>query len=228
MSELYNCQFFCLYPNSMKQTNNMKERFTRLGVNCNYYAADYATDIQQNIHDTFSGFDHLRMIYDFCHKTTCAYGVFCENDIYIHTDIKPMLPKILCDFNLLSLDILLLGYLTPFLVDESVAKYGFSLKRETSGRSKYMYHNYPETLIGAQMYILSRKHAMYILDKYYDTYIGAIAKNDVEHLSASNLLLTNSTSRALISPPLACVKDVNNVELHIKSMRAHYNKAEFI
>ena len=91
-----------------------------------------------------------------------------------------------------------------------------------------MYHNYPDTLIGTQMYILSRKHAMYILDKYYDTYIGAIAKNDVEHLSASNLLLTNSTSRALISPPLACVKDVNNVELHIKSMRAHYNKAEFI
>lgn len=227
MSDLYNCQFFCLYPNTMKQTNSMTERFIRLDVNCNYYAADYAINIQKNIHDRFSGIDHLCMIYDFYYKTQDSYGVFCENDIYIHMDINSMLPKILCDFKLLNLDILLLGYLTPFPVDKSAVKRGFSLKRETHVKSKYMYHNYPDDLNGSQMYILSRNHAKHILDKYYDTYIGTIAKND-EHFPPLNLLLTTASSRALISPAVACIKNVHNIELHLNSMRAHYNTTEFI
>ena len=91
-----------------------------------------------------------------------------EKAIKERQDLIEILPKVLNDFNLLNLDILLLGYLTPFIVNDKMSETGFSLKRQTDIKPIYTYHNYPEELMGTQMYILSRKHAKTLLDKYYN------------------------------------------------------------
>ena len=44
--------------------------------------------------------------------------------------------------NLLNLDILLLGYLTPFIVNDNMSETGFSVKRQTDIKPIYTYHRY--------------------------------------------------------------------------------------
>jgi hypothetical protein len=224
MSHLHNYSFFCLSSNFTYQ----EKRFSDFDIKCSYYDIKYASNINNSL-DEFNGFGHLCMIYDFYFKSENEYGVFCENEIYIHKDIQTLLPKILFDFKLLNLDILLLAYLTPFIVDEFILENVFSLKRERNVNTKYSYHNYPDNLIGTKMYILSRKHAKYLIDKYYEGYItNTFIDNTGESFTSSDLLITRAGNKALISPSVACITAETMNDFHIQCKNTHYNKSEFI
>ena len=202
MNDFHNCMFLCLNSKS-------KNLFTGLGIKCNYYDITNKFNVPRDVtnnHREFNGFAHLCMICDFYYNSSNTYGIFCENDTLIHKDIQTTLPKILLDFNILQLDILVLGYATPVVVDESMEKYGFSFKREITTETKYTYHNYPDNLKGTQMYILSRKYAKYILDKYYEGYINdTFIDNTGQPFTGTEFIITHNGNRALISPTIACV-----------------------
>ena len=204
MSDLQNCHFMCIYSNGTYQKTNMREHFAQVGIDYNYHG------IPNNpINKTTAGSieytdcDHLQMIFDFYYGTNRAYGIFCEAEIYIHKDLRAILAKILSDFSVLKLDILLLGYDVHFPITESMVTRGFPFKRETNTRSAYTYHDYPEDLVGTQMYVFSRKHAKYLLDKYYTGYVNkTFVDNRGEPFCSTGFIITREGNKALISPAI--------------------------
>lgn len=225
MTGLNNCQFHCIYSNP-KQKTNMMSRFARTGINCKYYSSitsnnDGATE--------FTCGDHLHMIREFYYDTTMSYGIFCEAEIHIHKDLGEIMTKILSDFNILQLDVLLLGYDIPCIADEIMLATEFPLKREPNSRAKYKYHDYPYDVVGKQMYIISRNHAIYILDKYYTGYITKTCiDSDGLPFSLSDFIITSDGNTALISPALAVVNTKNKSELGVKGRKFKYNTYNFI
>jgi hypothetical protein len=106
---------------------------------------------------------------------------------------------------------------------------GFPFKRETNTRSAYTYHDYPDDLVGNQMYVLSRKHAKYLLDKYYTGYIDkTFVDNTGTPFSSTGFIITREGNKALISPAIVAVCAANKTELRIKSRNAYYNDTDFI
>jgi hypothetical protein len=226
MSDLQNCHFMCIYSNNTYQKTNMRQRFAQIGIDCNYHGIPNKTNAGSI---EYTDCDHLQMIFDFYYTTTKAYGVFCEAEIYIHKDLRAILTKILSDFSVLKLDILLLGYHVHFPITESMVTRGFPFKRETNTRSAYTYHDYPDDLVGNQMYILSRKHAKYLLDKYYTGYIDkTFVDNTGTPFSSTGFIITREGNKALISPAIVAVCAANKTELRIKSRNAYYNDTDFI
>jgi len=232
MKELPNCQFYCLSFNNEERKNNMIRRFNNFEVDYKFYDGVSHDDkrlINKNLSECLLRewsccYGHLDMIYNFYYKTDKKYGVFCEDDIHIHKDLIDIMPKILLDFNILNLDILLLGYLTPFKVNEMI-DIGYSLKRKTNIKPIYSYHNYPDNLTGTHMYILSRNHAKILLDKYYNNY----ADNN-KTVFISDIVITKEGNRALISPVLAAEENQfhkKNV-LHNSCHKAHFKSEKFI
>ena len=204
MSDLKNCHFVCIYSNSAYQKTNMRDRFAQIGIDCNYHhVPDNMINKTTAGSTEYTDCDHLQMIFDFYYATTKAYGIFCEAEIYIHKDLRAILTKILSDFSVLKLDILLLGYQVHFPITESMVTRGFPLKRAITARSAYTYHDYPDDLAGTQMYVLSRKHAKYLLDKYYTGYVNkTFVDNTGRPFSSTGFIITREGNKALISPAI--------------------------
>jgi hypothetical protein len=230
MSSLSNCQFYCLSFNDEEKEINMIKRFDQLHIDCILYKGVQYTDprlINRNLSKKMliewsCCYGHLDMIYNFYYNSDKFYGIFCENDIHIHKNLTDILPKVLSDFNILNLDILLLGYLTNFVVNERKEKCGYSLKKKTSKKPIYSYHNYPDNLVGTQMYILTRKHAKYLIDKYYQNY------TDENNDFISDIIVTKDGNRALISPVLAVEEKINQNNHHKRCHKIHYDEYKFI
>jgi hypothetical protein len=135
------------------------------------------------------------------------FGIFCEDDVYIHKDFKTMLPKVMEDFKLMNLDILLLGYLIPFEIRSYY--HGFELKSDNPNLN-YTYHNYPDDLWGGQMILFSRNHAKYLLEKYTLEYAMKTRTDESLPPFSGDHTITKSGNRAIIYPMIA-------VETHDKT-----------
>ena len=136
---------------------------------------------------------HIDMIKNFYDNSEEEFGIFCEDDVYIHKDFKLMLPNIIEDFKLMNLDVLLLGYLIPFEIKSYYQNFEL----------KYTYHNYPNDLWGSQMFMFSKKHAKYLLDKFNIEYaVKSLNDNTIQPFS-SDWTITKEGNRALIYPMLA-------------------------
>jgi len=232
MTEVPNYQFYCLSFNNKERKTNMIRRFNIFNIDYRIYDGVKHDDqrlINKDLSDCLLKewsccYGHLDMIHDFYYKTDKKYGIFCEDDIHIHKDLINIIPKILNDFNILQLDILLLGYLTPFIVNKNMIDTRYSLKRKTNIKPIYSYHNYPDTLTGTHMYILSRNHAKILLDKYYGNHL------DNNTTFISDIVITKEGNRALISPVLAVEEKQSYIknDLHNLCHKQHFNSDKFI
>jgi GR25 family glycosyltransferase involved in LPS biosynthesis len=225
MTDLYNCQFYCLSYYKEKR-DKMKKRFENLEINCNFY--DGIKDSDERI-KKFSYnnnkkrylstmYGHLDIINDFYHNTNnIKYAVICEDDIIIHKDIKDLIRKILIDINIMDLDILLLSYMMPYKITVSDVFYKFCLKRDLPINSFYKYHEYPKYISGTQMYIITRPYAKYILDNYYC--------NDYKFDSPFIIdkILIHHGNRALLYPMLAIENDEQEDSYHKLCHKIHYS-----
>ena len=138
---------------------------------------------------------HLDSVRHFYENTTAKYCVVCEDDIHISKHLTSHLPGIIKDFEELELDILLLGYLFP---NNSIpGNWHFP---ELKKSSDYSYHKYPDDIWGSQMYLISRKHAEYILNTF--TIDFALKHLEVVHYNP-DWTITKYGKRAVISPMLA-------------------------
>ena len=102
--------------------------------------------------------DHLKMIKAFL-AGDATHGIFCEDDIYLKRTMATDLPVIMAEFDRLKLDLLLLGYLLDFNPAQTSNEH--KLKR-----GSFTYHEYTSETWGAEMYMLSRKHARWLIEKY--------------------------------------------------------------
>lgn len=66
----------------------------------NINSSDYP-EINFKDYSMLSG--HLNMIKDFYYNSLNEFGIFCEDDIFIHKNLINLLPDIIKDFNLLHL-----------------------------------------------------------------------------------------------------------------------------
>jgi len=201
-----NYDIYCLSFKNQTRKSQMEHRFKELDINCIFYDGVNSNDpriFNNNKNSivwsyTLGHFDMLKNFYDNSEK---EFGIFCEDDIFIHKDFNKLIPDIIEDFKLMNLDILLLGYLIPFKISSQYN--GFELKNNNNNELKYVYHNYPNDLWGAQMYMLTKKHAKYLLDKYSLEYAIISLNDNTLQTFSSDWTITKDGNRALIYPMLA-------------------------
>jgi GR25 family glycosyltransferase involved in LPS biosynthesis len=167
--------------------------------------------LQPNIQKSHSCmFGHLDMIKHFLENSDHPFGIFCEDDILIDADFIPRMEEVLCDFKHMNLDVLLLGYLFPYVLDNS---------------GKNIYHTYyppPSTIWGTQMYMLSREWARAIMDKY-----GKPDASTLYDPFSADWTITQEGNRRIVYPMLAIedgtckYDDEGQNNLHTLSHGAH-------
>jgi GR25 family glycosyltransferase involved in LPS biosynthesis len=234
-------QFYCLSYNNPERKENMKRRFESIGVDCFFYKGVAKDDsringrtVEQRVWSCMYG--HLDMIHDFYYNTNKLFGIFCEDDLYIHKDLEKKMPKIMFDFMYLKLDVLLLGYLLPFKIEKNVYYKDFQKKNTIQNTGIDSYHDYPNDVWGTQMYMLSRSSAKKILDKYSFSSGYAdktIYDDSLTHFSA-DWTITKDGNRALIFPMLAVEDNQSTYDnegqhnFHNACFQAHFVSDVFI
>jgi hypothetical protein len=168
---------------------------------------------------------------------TKEFLIICEDDIYILKELKARLPDVLAAYQALDLNIMLLGYLIDFKleinpdVETNSAIPGsdifyykdFPLLR-TDEHS--IYCDFPYHLWGSQMYLIDRKHARFLLDKYTLNY----AREDLGRPFNPDWTLTKDGKRAFVYPMLAVEEGVVVTDhytqrtFHQRCVETHYDK----
>lgn len=197
-----NYDLYCLSYKNLTRRTQMEERFTKLNLNYTFYKGVGIDDTR--LVNCSNGpaacmLGHLDMIQNFYDNSEKEFGIFCEDDIYIHKDFNKILPNVIEDFKLMKLDILLLGYLIHFKLNANNRNFDFKSNNDL----KYIYHNYPNDLWGTQMYMLTKKHAKYILDKYTIEYANRTMSDKNMQPFSADWTITKEGNRALIYPMLA-------------------------
>jgi len=227
MTTISNCQFYCLSFNDKDKRNSMENRFKNLDIECKFYNGvkdtdnrlKYARGIFNKRHWAIT-YGHLDIIHDFYYYNTNKYAVICEDDILIHKNFKKIFEKIIIDFNMLDLDILLLGYILPYKIGYDNISSKYALKRPMRFDAQFKYHEYPEYLSGSHMYIITKEFAKIVLDKYYNNFAGF----------DNNIFMVDKTiiregNRALLYPMLAIENDVFQYDKYHKFChKIHYNE----
>ena len=163
---------------------------------------------------------HMDSIRHFVEKTSKDFCIVTEDDILISKDFVNDLPDIINTFNGLELDLMLLGYLLSFKICDTNTS--FSLKARTE---KYSYYDYPADIWGAQMYLISRNHAINLLDRY--TIEHAIETIDTMPFNP-DWTLTKFGKKALIYPMIAVEEgNVKNdlygeIQFHLNCFNTNY------
>ena len=133
--------------------------------------------------------------------------IVCEDDIYISKTLSEKLPSILYDFKLMNLDILMLSYILPIKIqmDHEYHQYYFPYYNKPEDKIlinySHTYHHYPNDIWGAQMYLVSRNYARYILENFDITHDTTIEK--FKDCPLVDWIITKNGNRALIYPMLA-------------------------
>lgn len=135
--------------------------------------------------------DHLSNIRHFYEKTDAAFGVFCEDDVYVHRDFKDKLSLVVPFFQSLDLDVLLLSSLLPCHPKEM-----YPLIKETPD---FSFYSCSDDTWGAHTYMLSRAQAGYLIEKYT---VQWGLRHHPEKPFASDWIITKRGERALLYPTL--------------------------
>ena len=160
-------------------------------------------------------YGHLDMIYQFYYQTDKPYGIFCEDDIYIHKDFKKSLDTIEKDLKKLQLDMLLIGYL--------VINNTGNNQKLINVDTELKYYTYNDELWGAQMYLLSRSYAKTLLDKYSNDYLERrLIDNNMKPFSADWTITKDTKNRALLYP-LIVVENGKKTYTHYGQQMFHYH-----
>jgi len=215
MISIDSCQFYCLSFNNKERYNRMINRFKNLNIECKFYKGVSHNDnrINKNLNKSTKRnwsitYSHLDMIGDFYFNSDKKFAIICEDDICIHKDVKKIIHNIINDFNILGLDILLLSYMLPYKIGRENLFTNYKLKVVMPEDSQFKYHEYPEYLSGTQMYMINKKYAYYLIDKYYFNYAGIKDQHFI-----SDKILIKEGNKALIYPMIA-VEDENQDDLY--------------
>lgn len=219
-------KFYCLSFNNNIKKKQMMEKFKKLKIDCKFNNGINKHD--NRIKDAVNLFNkrqksitysHLSIIEDFVYNCDKEYAIICEDDILINKFIIEMLEKIIKDFDILNLDILLLGYMLPYKLENNDILTQYPLKKPKITNSVYTYHNYPAYLSGTQMYMITKKYAQYILNKYYSNFFELFDKRFI-----LDKLYIKEGNKAIIYPMIA-IEDKNQKDgYHKLCHEIHYNE----
>jgi GR25 family glycosyltransferase involved in LPS biosynthesis len=223
---MYMVVFYVINFKDDSRKKRMTERFDKLGIDLHFVDPVMEDDPRMDNTGLYKRtssimLQHLDSIRNFYENTTAKYCIVCEDDIHISKHLSDHLPSIISDFEELNLDLLLLGYLFP---QSSIpGNWHFPVLKSTN---KYSYHGYPDDIWGSQMYLISRKHAEYILNTF--TIEFGIKNLEVVHYNP-DWTITKYGKRAIINPMLAVEEgdDKSNhpgqTDFHQSCHNANYN-----
>ena len=227
MSGINDCQFYCLSYNNEVKKRNMEDRFQKLGIECKFYLGIKDTDNRLkyagnkiNKRQWSITYSHFEILNDFYHNNNNKYAVICEDDILIHQNFKEIFNKVMNDFNVLELDILLLGYILPYKIDQYNQDSIYPLKRPMNLGSPFKYHEYPDYLSGSHMYMITKNFANYLLNKYYYNPLNGL--NEIVFMVDKTII--KHGNRALLYPMLAIENDDQEDRYHKFCHKIHYNE----
>lgn len=232
---------YCINFNDHNRRKKMTRRFQTLNLPYHFTEPVYKTDPRLNHSDinkkhkrTYSiMLQHLDSLRHYLDNTseTDQFCIVCEDDIMISNQIRESLPEILCKFVELDLDIMLLGYLWTQKIDP-YSNGHFPL---LSSSRNFVYTGYPDDLWGSQLYIVSRKHARYLLNNFPSEYIFKGFGDGKEPLPYNpDWIITKMGRRAIISPMIAVEEGSTKTdncgqnEFHRQCFLANYMEGRFI
>ena len=212
---------YCLSYKNPERKAQMETRFNQLKIDCIF--SDGVDNNDPRIANNegvgwsmmLGALDIIQQFYN----SDKEFGIFCENDVYLHKDLKTILPGVIEDFRLMDLDILLLGYLIPFKIKSYYQ--GFELKSDDTNL-KYVYYNYPNDLWGGQMILFSKTYAKTILDTYTIEYAIMARTNNTLPPFSGDHTITKNGNRAIIYPMLA-VETADKISGHWGQDAFHEN-----
>jgi hypothetical protein len=139
---------------------------------------------------------HLCMLETYVQEGTAPYAICMEDDILIRSDINDHLPKIMHDFELCKLDLLMLGYLTPDPLHEMEEKFPII-------NQVFSLHTYPFNVYGTQMYVVKRSHAEWLVHNlgYASGWHEQVLLSD--HTYNADWVITKMGTTACVYPLLA-------------------------
>ena len=209
--------YYLSFPHSERDVR-MQKRFRELqmgATRANGYVGDYTIG-------------HLQMIQKFLKESKKNFCIFMEDDVYISKDLTKQMNNLTEKMMELDLDVLLIGY----LLTHSARNCHWIPQIDTMG--SYTFHSYTDDLWGAQGYILTRAHAMYIVQKYTLDYLELTKKYPTLTCWSPDFIITKKGKRALVSPML-CVEEGNirgdhpgQLALHQGTTNFNYNPETFV
>ena len=165
---------------------------------------------------------HMNMIKRFL-ESNALYGIFCEDDILLRKGFDKRIPEFIFAYERMNLDILLLGYLLPY-VPVLIQQCHLTLIEEPLN-----YLNYGNDVWGAQMYMLNRKTAEKFLNKYTQDYALSTINNDSIASFNPDWTITKDGRRALVYPMFALEEGNVDTDHHAQySFHKHCHNLHYI
>lgn len=211
---------YCFSYNNPERFARMNERFNTAGFPIHWVDPVLSTDSrvagvsEPRVHAIM--YNHIDMIRQFL-ASSASWGVFCEDDIYIRKDFAKTLRQAIDGYVRLDLDVLLLGYLIPYLPATTNIHSYHGVMEPTLN-----FLTYGNDLWGSQMYLLNRNAAQKILDTYGD-------HTRVEGPFSPDWTITKFGTRAALYPMLAveegivCTDHVGQRQFHTQCTAANYH-----
>lgn len=218
-----------------KRRAALEQRFNQLQLHCNFCKGVSHNDIRLvNANDKKSAscmMGHIDMIATFIYNSNHEFGIFCEDDVLIRSDIKKHIPSLQQLFKKSSLDVMLLGYLLPYNMSNSDAISHHSSQQLPyidsimSDGVKISLHGYHDELWGAQMYMLSRNAAK-ILHSQYSSQSPSSQNPQSPQASqttppyAADFTITKYGKRGLVTPIMA-IENNDGIYEHFGQNKFH-------
>lgn len=219
---------FSVYSFSYKNPDRharMTERFRKLDVPLNWVPYVQHDDPRivssQDARIQSIMYGHIDMLKKFL-DSSADYGVFCEDDVYIHKDFTALLSQAIEAYDRLELNILLLGYLLPY------KPFTYTLHPSHSILSQPIsVMGYNDDLWGAQMYMCNKRSAQKI--------VNAFAHPSMTEIPfVADFCITKFGKRAFIYPMLAVeegsiqMECVTQSDFHEHCSQTHYDPAVYL
>lgn len=209
--------------NNQERETNMINRFNEVNVAASIYSNVVDDDcvneliskgIDCKLKRMYGAFySILQMIKDFS-TSKYEYGLFLENDVYLHKNLKQELDYACDKMNQYNLDVLLVGY----LLNQIPEHYGCTLIHH----DHYQFYQYEENLWGSHGFILTQKQAKYYIDKYTVDYIL-----NTSEIICSDWVFTKQGCRLLMYPPLIVEEGLVETK-HEGQVRFHQECKDFL
>jgi len=238
------CALYCLNFKNEVRAESMKTRFA--GLDAVLHPGVPTTDpriagrglIPHTEKCWSCMYGHLDMIREFVDKDSRNYAIFCEDDIMIDSSFKTKLDHVLTDFEAMQMDTMLLGYLITYpLVGETNGSFGkyrqsIYVDLDTTETTTFRYYDYGD-IWGTQMYLLSRKQATRIVEKYANGYAD---ENRAIAPFSADWTITKEGRRCIVYPMLAIEDGLTSYgddeggqhDFHMMAHRSHLHVSKYI
>lgn len=209
--------------------NRMQERFNKLNVIAQRVEWVSHEWLKEKGYYSYAAascqFGHLKMLKCFV-ESKHEYACILEDDVYLKKSFTDDVTTLLNKIKQLNLDILLIGYLLNY---KPYTENDHHKIIDTN-----MILRFPDDLWGSQGYLITRKHALYLINKYNENYLDRILAGENLTPFSADWTLTKDGNRAIVCPMLAVEEGIiasnhqGQINFHRSCTEFNYKPDEYV